>query len=371
LRGLDVGKEIDFKLNRELQNRLERGKFINARSAHPIQDLLEAKRTLSRRLFKNHLSTIESARTHLIHISSAVKSAHGGVHSVGVGRKIVEGNPTNDLSVRLYVSQKIAHSVLSSGDRLPKSIEGIPVDVIETGAPYISSAARQRQRPAPAGISAAHRDVTAGTLSCYCRSTHRGDNANDVFALSNNHVFAKINQGLPGDHLYQQSPADGGGIGEHFADLHRFVPIHLGGNTPNRVDAAVGIVRDLSDISTIVSSIGSITGIIDHEEDMKVRKHGRTTGYTEGTIDDVSLDALVGMDHANPSLVALFQDQMRIIPNAPHSAFGLGGDSGSLVVHGSLPKAVGLYFAGPHGGAYGLANPISTVLSEMEIEILP
>lgn len=103
---------------------------------------------------------------------------------------------------------------------------------------------------------------------------------------------------------------------------------------------------------------------------MRVRKHGRTTGLTEGRISDLTYDVLVGMDHMDPTIVALFEDQIRIEQVAPHPAFGLGGDSGSLVVTSDGNRAVGLYFAGPEGGAYGIANPIDEVLAKLQIELI-
>ena len=60
--------------------------------------------------------------------------------------------------------------------------------------------------------------------------------------------------------------------------------------------------------------------------------------------------ALVGMDHTDPKVVALFGNQMRIETLPPYTAFGLPGDSGSLVVKKRGSRAVGLYFAGPPGG---------------------
>jgi hypothetical protein len=45
---------------------------------------------------------------------------------------------------------------------------------------------------------------------------------------------------------------------------------------------------------------------------------------------------------------------------------GLGGDSGSLVVTENN-EPVGLYFAGPEGGEYGIANPIGKVMEKLKI----
>lgn len=355
-------------------------------------DILNAKQALSSQLLRAHVGaqSIGEIRRPAMRVTSAVTNAGRNVHAVGVGLKIVEGKPTHEQCVRLYVVQKVAPSLLSPRDRLPDSIDGVPTDVIESAPARIyerrraarGSGARaaaagsctanrqKRQRPVVAGISTAHVDVTAGTLACFCRSLRHGDDPNRVFVLGNNHVFANVNQASIGDDLYQPGPIDGGVAADHFADLHRFVRIELGGSNPNRVDAAIGALRQGVTHSPEICSIGKITGTRRAAENMVVRKHGRTSGLTKGEVDDIAYDAVVGMDHQDPDIVALFQNQIRIRATASNPAFGLGGDSGSLVVHGTAQEAVGLYFAGPQGGEYGVANHIADVLAELEIEIL-
>lgn len=77
-----------------------------------------------------------------------------------------------------------------------------------------------------------------------------------------------------------------------------------------------------------------------------------------------------GIDHNDPSVVALFENQIRIERTPPSPNIGLRGDSGSLVVHRTRANAVGLYFAGPSSGVYGIANHIEDVLRELEITLL-
>ena len=327
-------------------------------------------------------------KSRTLSVMAASATADNNVHAVGVGHKIVEGRLTEELCVRLYVVQKLAESLLPENSILPSAIDGIPTDVIESPPafflPSVGQAAppsaaavapctnvrRTRQRPVMAGISSAHFNVTAGTISCFCRSTSEGDDPDTVYVLSNNHVFADVNNAQIGDDLFQPGPADGGTNADRFAVLHRFVPIQLGGHTPNRVDAAIGKLLSDIQIDRQICTIGHLSGTGTADENMQVCKHGRTTGYTEGTVFDPSIDSLVGMDHNNPGIVALFQDQLRINVSAPFAAFGLGGDSGSMVVDRKTSEAVGLYNAGPAGGQYGLANRIQDVLAEMEIELL-
>jgi hypothetical protein len=141
------------------------------------------------------------------------------------------------------------------------------------------------------------------------------------------------------------------------------------GVQPNHVDAAIGVMLDGVEHQTEICSIGSLSGIMEAEEEMPVRKHGRTTGLTSGKVDDVEYDALVGMDHNDPSVVALFENQLRLVSTSS-DPIGLGGDSGSVVVHGTQNKALGLYFAGPPSGSYGVANRIQQVMTQLQVELI-
>lgn len=341
-------------------------------------DLIEAKQVLSARLLSAGIEGNAVATFFTHSVSDAVASARNNVHAVGVGKKVVEGKVTDTPAVRIYVAQKIDSSLLSARDKLPETIDGIPTDVIESppafftpALPACTTQRRQRQRPMVGGISVAHKDVTAGTIAYFCRSVRAGDNPNKIYVLSNNHVLANVNNAQIGDDIYQPGPADGGRpAANKIARLHRYVKINLGTGNSNRVDAAIGELLADATFRRRMCKIGVISGSAQAVEDMAVCKHGRTTGYTEGIVTDESIDALVGMDHNNPNIVARFINQMRIERTPPHPTIGLGGDSGSLVVQKGTRKAVGLYFAGPSSGVYGLANHISDVITELEIQLL-
>jgi len=359
--------------------------------------LRAAKEQLSAKLLlapaRQRLLRASSARS----LEAAVADLPNNVHAVGIGRKIVGGQPTAISAIRVYVTQKLDESLVPEPLRIPKEVQGFPTDVIESAPAFLqqtvevedatvpgvagiaalspaaatpcSLARKSAQRPVIAGISTALVTVTAGTLSCFCHSTQLGDDPDQVYVLSNNHVFADVNKGSVGDPLLQPGPADGGTMADRFADLERFVRLNLDGTTPNQVDAAIGKLLPGIPFISQVCSIGAITGTEAAMEEMRVRKHGRTTGLTEGVVTDIAYTALVGMDHSDPSIVALFANQIRIERVAPFPAFGLGGDSGSLVVHKERRNAVGLYFAGPENGFYGVANPIAAVLAEIQISI--
>lgn len=366
---------------------------------HSKEDVIQAKDVLSARLLSAGIRSNVMARGFTGSMRDAIANVSSSVHAVGVGRKIVDGVRTDDLAVKIYVVQKLAESAIPPRDLLPSSLDGIPCDVIESpqafiqaarkkpakatravkaaGAAPVKAAAagctdrrRKEQRPFPAGISVAHRDVTAGTIGYFCRSTRPGDNQNDVFILSNNHVLADVNNAVEGDDVLQPGPADGGTSAHIVANLQRFVRIRLGGDVPNRVDAAIARLTATAVPDISICSIGRVTGTGRAVEDMRVRKHGRTTGLTDGIVIDESLNSLVGMDHNDPSVVALFQNIFRIERAGSSPAIGLGGDSGSLVVERTSRRAVGLYFAGPSNGVFGLACHIDDVLEELGIELI-
>lgn len=373
-------------------------------------ELIEAKQFLSARLLAAGVRSRVLSRSFTTRMRDAVADVGSNVHAVGVGRKLVNGKPTDTMAVRIYVVQKFAESAIPPRDLLPARLDGIPCDIVESPPAFIqknpgkggtktarktsvkaapaaageragedaSVAAagnctddrRKRQRPIVGGISVAHRDVTAGTIAYFCRSTRHGDNPNHVFILSNNHVLANVNEAAEGDDVFQPGPADGGTASDHAAELHRFVRMRLGGDVPNRVDAAIARLLPGVNHNLSLCGIGSVTGTDRAIEEMRVRKHGRTTGLTDGVVTDDAIDSIVGMDHSDPSVVALFQNQMRIERTGSSTVFGLGGDSGSLVVSSDNRRAVGLYFAGPESGLYGLANHISDVLDQLQIELI-
>jgi hypothetical protein len=306
------------------------------------------------------------------------RAADRNVHAVGVGRKMVNGKPTGERCVRIYVVQKVPKKLISKKALLPTSIDGVPTDVIESLPAFANLPApvaacsvkrRERQRPLQAGISAGHEEITAGTIGYFFRSTDPADDRKKLLVLSNNHVFADVDNADLGDAILQPGPLDGGVAGDRIATLHRAQPIDLDGGA-NFVDAAVGLLRDGVAAKMEICSIGRVTGSKLPTEGLRVRKHGRTSGLTFGEIVDTSVDAIVGMDHDDPTVKGVFVDQLRIEVRPPSSAIGLGGDSGSLVITTRGRRAVGLYFAGPASGAYGLASPIAAVLEALAIKFV-
>ena len=108
------------------------------------------------------------------------------VIGLGVGYKTTRGRVSDELSVVVLVRRKLPPAVLSEEALLPQELEGIRTDVIEVGDLRALADRTDRWRPAPAGVSLGHYQVTAGTFGCIVHDRNSGTR----LVLSNNHVLA-------------------------------------------------------------------------------------------------------------------------------------------------------------------------------------
>ncbi len=255
---------------------------------------------------------------------------------------------------------------------LPDSLEDIPVVVHQSGKfvahPGPSAGLTPRDwwpSSVPIGVSTGHPDITAGTIGARVKDIS-GPN---VYALSNNHVYANENKAGIGDIVLQPGTADGGKLDDpthHIGRLSAFIPIDFT-NQDNKVDAAIALndsTRKLDNRTPpdgygIPKSTPAAAKL-----NMKVKKYGRTTGLTNGQV--VGIHADVNVQYGTG--LAHFVDQIVIGPRT----FAAGGDSGSLIVTDvkrsvSDRQPVGLLFAGSL--VYTVANPIQPVLDAFGVKI--
>lgn len=258
---------------------------------------------------------------------------------------------------------------------IPVRIEGVPVRAEVTGmfvARLNSSPSDRWTRPVPIGVSTGHRQITAGTIGCRVV-----DGAGNLYALSNNHVYANSNNasvGDPavlddGDIMLQPGAYDGGvwpadGIGW----LFDFEPIGFGGGN-NVMDAAIAFV-DCTDVASGTPPDGyGAPGVIPLAATvgLPVQKYGRTTGRTFGQVNAINVTVNVCYEARGPVRcvkLATFVNQISISPGS----FSAGGDSGSLIVtDDDHRRPVGLLFAG--SSVSTLANPIGAVLGRFGVTV--
>lgn len=311
------------------------------------------------------------------------------VVATGIGYKTCAGEKSSSLAIVCSVDQKLSRAQLNSDDLVPQQIDGVATDVVETGRIRALNMHTQRHRPAPGGVSIAHRDVTAGTLGCVVKKNGRR------VILSNNHVLANSNAAQVGDAILQPGPYDGGKFpDDHIANLLEFIPINLSGGSglpsdcpvgnrfasilnwlaaatgsgtrlqavriqieDNLVDAAIAKPLDDNDVSADILDIGNIAGMTQGLLGMAIQKSGRTTEYTTGTIEQV--DVTVNVQYGGGQ-VGRFADQILAGPMSQ------GGDSGSAVLDNDN-NLVGLLFAG--SDTTTIINRMENVFSALDLSL--
>jgi uncharacterized protein YjdB len=272
---------------------------------------------------------------------------------------------------------------------IPNFLDGVAVVVEQTERIYaltdpLTLPTERWERPVPIGVSTGHPAITAGTIGA------RVSSGASLYALSNNHVYADINDALIGDDVIQPGAADGGSLPDDLiGTLAAYEEIQfcevfwiwLICSETNTIDAAIAAVSE-SDlgVSTPPDGYGTPNAVIhpayglpdvidDADEDLaqllgvSVQKYGRTTQLTSGTIDAINATVDVCYDQACTQ-VARFVDQLIITPGD----FSAGGDSGSLIVTNDDDKnPVGLLYAG--SSSHTIANRIDRVLTAFNVEI--
>lgn len=279
-----------------------------------------------------------------------------GVVGVGIG-----ADPEGEPVIKVFTSE-------AGIPGIPGVLDGIAVNTKVTGRFYALQSTTDRwPRPVPIGVSTGHPAITAGTIGARVK-----DSANNVYALSNNHVYAAVNSANIGDPVLQPGAYDGGTAPDDvIGTLAMYQTIAMCNwfwfwytcPTINTIDAAIARSRtDLLGNSTPDHSYTPTTEIEEPSVGQLVKKYGRTTGLTTGTVDAVSLTVDVCYDDLCYD-IARFGDQISIIDGT----FSAGGDSGSLIVTQNENHPVGLLFAGSDTNT--LANRISTVLNTFGVTI--
>ncbi len=330
------------------------------------------------------------------------------VVGVAVGYKEDKTADDGEIAVVVLVEQKLPLAALSAEDVIPKRVDGVRTDVYEVGYLRAWQSPRDRFRPTiPSGVSIGHYKITAGTLGTVVTDRITGEK----LLLSNNHVLANSNDAQVGDAILQPGSADSGtNPADVVARLQRFIKIRFPGDdlgplpgTPpgdggcllilvnllnvvfglvgagnrvatiipdkplasvpvaqsldNLVDAAVAKPIDPNMFTGEIRGIGHVSGTKPAALGMRVRKSGRTTDYTEGTI--TLLNATVNIAYGAKSA--------RFVGQIITTAMSQGGDSGSLVVDATENKGVGLLYAGSTQAT--ILNPIDAVLNELQVNL--
>jgi hypothetical protein len=246
-----------------------------------------------------------------------------GVVEVGIGIKEIGGELTPETVIRVYVEEKKPESELSPDEIVPKEYRGIKTDVIlfrETFPEEDSS----RYRPVQGGTQVgAEGSPHIGTLGCMARLT-----ADDtIVILSNHHV------------LYDSPATDGSEIGQpdHTTSCCCTcgdIAVNVHGINEDHLDCAIARLKPGNEHSIAIREIGNITGVNDAVAGETVKKRGRTTELTTGTVTDLV------MDSTGTKIL-----EVEVKRDNGNERFSRGGDSGSALLNEDN-EIVGLHKSG-------------------------
>jgi hypothetical protein len=306
-----------------------------------------------------------------------------GMTAVGVG--LMRDGAT--VGMHIYIQQG------ADARPMPRSMDGVPVMVIEGGSPFEAhdrgafSAEDEASidhtgifnLPVPMGISTGNvNGLLAGTLGY---RVMRLGNPSDVGYVTNNHVAAasgpnlcpaQLNPAnLPVFNVNQCQPGilDARGICvlPPIGALVQAVPLVMGNQFLNTVDAAF-VKSRRGCVSKNILEVGAPDSAPAFPQlGETLRLSGRTSGVI--TIRVQTVNATVAVSYNGGICgVARFVNQVITVPVSSGAA-SLPGDSGSPVVRleASSIIPVGLNFAG--NGFNGIVNPVPLVLNALGVAI--
>ena len=200
---------------------------------------------------------------------------------------------------------------------------------------------------------------SAGTIGA------RVTDGTNVFALSNNHVYALEDQAPIGSQVLSPGLYDTGCVFDPanvIGTLAAFVEIHSGGD--KTIDAAIAL-SSTAHLGNATPADGygtpksaTVSAIVGQG----AQKYGRTTSLTKGTITAINVTVRVGYSNGTVT----FKNQIIFEGTKPVIK---SGDSGSLLVTDPGLNPVGLLFAGNRSGKLAVANPIDLVLTAFGVTV--
>lgn len=270
-----------------------------------------------------------------------------------------EGTSSGFLDTLIDGTHTITASVTNSNGKTGK--DSVTITVGDGGVVEEPATTDRWPREVPIGISTGNaNECSAGTIGA------RVTDGTNVYALSNNHVYAQENDAAIGEEVLQPGLYDTGCIYDpdnHLGTLHNFIELKFDGSN-NLVDAAIALSStELLGNATPSDGYGiPMAATANAELYMAVQKYGRTTQLTNGTI--TGINASVWVSYSNGR--ALFVEQIIVESRKP---FIKAGDSGSLLVTDPDRYPVGLLFAGNQSGRLAVANKIGEVLGALKVSI--
>ena len=259
---------------------------------------------------------------------------------------------------------------------LPHSLDGVATDVEVTGKLIAQNVVSNT------GVSSGTERLIIYRGQLYCTTGTLGavvsDGSGALYALSNAHVYAlqgskpsgTVTTGPTGDRALVPGRVDMTGCGTPdqinaavIGNLWNYTAINISRTASNTVDAAIALLQTAPSSTAVPPTCGSYapaTTTVGATLSQAVKKCGRTSGLTTGSVSGINATVIISYDTGQ----ARFVNQIVVSGNG----FSQGGDSGSLIVtNDGNASPVALLFAG--GTNTTIGNPIGLALGAFGVQI--
>lgn len=343
-----------------------------------------------------------------------------GVVAVGIGFRRTAGSLSEEITFRVYVERKRATRSLPAAQRIPRLLHGVPTDVEQVAASFVSLTDvidpldYERGPKVSTLVGGVEIDsdlpdgfALPGTLGCFAQL--RSDPTVKVL-LTNSHVLYGPNEDptKPGrlvgqTHITSSSCCKTGVIGKALrgvpeglvdaaiATLHGKRPIDqrlpgigpdMNGRNENLITGVPKPMLEDADVdqNPATPRVKVFTSVLPGET---VRKVGKSTGPTTGVVTDIGYPLTVLPGPVVPKK-KLYTEQILIRPESGGEgadgriSFGTFGDSGSVVVNRFNQVVALLHTAAPNPDdprnrenffMWGAASQIHHVSDLLEIDV--
>jgi len=303
-----------------------------------------------------------------------------GVHSVGIGGRETDGQPTGEIVIKVFVTRKLPRGDVAAAALVPTEIEGVKTDVEEcppfeesVGVPgqppypddaqTYSQGDRDRDRPVRGGTHLEGKGSPEyGTLGFLARVP--GD-PKKIMAVTNHHVLFQSGPARLGMIVGQPEPGDSctkccrGRIGTCVAS-HRDADVDA---ALVQLDAELEWLAEIKEIGFVKGRF-DLTTTETASLSYQIRKRGRTLRLVGGTLRSINTSGTSsGRSYSNGIVI-------KPNPNASVTGkiyFSDSGDSGSALVNDDN-QVVGVLFgkgAGTEEG-WGKGFPIKDLIDKFK-----
>jgi hypothetical protein len=333
------------------------------------------------------LANLEAAKRELL--------AKPNTLAVGIGIKESNGQFTDEISYRVFVTEKKSPAELAPQDMVPREVLGIKTDVVIPlqikDRPGVCGTERRtltKHRPLRAGIAISTDSTTYGTLGWFGVL----DMDDSRILLTNKHVLydntdetnttskptAQPQLGSVSKCCCCECGSDNV-IGDSLIGIRNLSPL-----TSTSADCAIARIKpaDAATISMTIandatSEVLTVAGTAAAVVGQNVRKIGARSGFTRGTVVHVGDVAAAPTDPAGGT-IAIRTGQVLVIPDPAETyqvddrgtckfAFSNSGDSGSVILNADN-NIVALLYAGDektNSVDVTVANNINNVLTAL------